>query len=117
MRFFGATATNLSHAANTGTLHQFRITVPDILPGGAFFVGIHNSKLEENVYSFLDDTAATVRGVLIQFGMTLSFIRNTSNISQSILPHSVDAGDILKVGYRSDTSAVYIYNERKAMCS
>ncbi|MCB1711359.1 MAG: hypothetical protein KDH96_02405 [Candidatus Riesia sp.] len=108
---FGATATNLSHVANAGTLHQFRVTVPDISAGGVFFVGIHNSKLVEDVYSVLNDPAATVRGVSIQPSIALSFIRNTDNISYSILPHSVEAGDILKVGYRSDTSAVYIYNE------
>lgn len=107
---FGATATNLSHAANTGTLHEFRVTVPDILPGGQFFVGIHNSKLE-GVYSYLIDTTATVRGVNVQNSMTISYIKNVGNTLQSVLPHSVVAGDILKVGYRSDTSAVYIYNE------
>lgn len=108
---FGATATNLSHTANTGTLHEFRVTVPNILSGGVFFVGIHNSKLKENVYSAINDTTATMRGVKVQPTMTHSVINNVGYPTYSILPHSVEAGDILKVCYRSDTSAVYIYNE------
>lgn len=34
---FGAKATNLSHTANAGTLHEFRVTVPDTSGGGLFF--------------------------------------------------------------------------------
>lgn len=64
---FGATATNLSHNGNTGTLREFRITVPDTSGGGHFFVSIHNSR-EENVFSTASDTTATVRGVVIQDG-------------------------------------------------
>lgn len=107
---FGATVTNLSHSANVGTLHEFRVTVPDTSGGGLFFVGIHNSRTE-GVSIILTDTTATVRGVVIQSGINVSFIRNADYLSQPILPHSVEAGDILKVGYRTDTSAVYIYNE------
>lgn len=110
---FGATATNLSHNSNTGTLRVFRITVPDTSGGGLFFVGIHNSR-EENVFSTTSDTTATVRGVIIDGGYVFSFIRNTDNASSTPLPYTVDAGDVLKVGYRSDTSAVYIYNETKS---
>lgn len=110
---FGATATNLSHNGNTGTLREFRITVPDTSGGGLFFVGIHNSR-EENVFSTTSDTTATVRGVIIDGGYVFSFIRNTDNASSTPLPYTVDAGDVLKVGYRSDTSAVYIYNETKS---
>ena len=52
-----------------------------------------------------------MRGVKVQRTMTHSVIKNVGYPTDSILPHSVEAGDILKVCYRSDTSAVYIYNE------
>lgn len=110
---FGATVTNLSHTANTGTLHYFRVTVPDTSGGGLFFVGIHNSGME-GVYSALSDTTATVRGVAIQAGNTFSFSRDADNVSNDPLPYPVEAGDVLKVGYRSDISAVYIYNETQS---
>ena len=110
---FGATATNLSRNENAGTLRGFRITVPDTSGGGYFFVGIHNSR-EEGVFNAIGDTTANVRGVAIQGGYVFSFIRNAENASSTPLPYTVDAGDVLKVGYRSDTSAVYIYNETKS---
>ena len=35
---FGATVTNLSHNENKGSLHEFRITVPDTSGGGLFLL-------------------------------------------------------------------------------
>jgi len=89
-------------------LHEFRITVPDT--SGVFFVLVHNSNGQDPSY-ILSDMTATMRGVRVQSGNTYSFIRNADNTPQSILPHSIETGDVLKVSYRSNTSAVYIYNE------
>lgn len=110
---FGATATNLSHSGNTGTLHEFRVTAPDTSGGGFFFVMVHDSS-EQNPYLAMNDSTATVRGVGIAIGNAVSLTRDAGGMLSEPLPYTIDAGDILKVGYRSDTSAVYIYNETQS---
>lgn len=110
---FGATATNLSHAENTGTLHEFRVTAPDTSGGGIFFVVVHDSS-EQNPFDAMNDTTATVRGVGVMSGSSVSLIRNSESFSSDPLANAINAGDVLKIGYRSDTSAVYVYNETQS---
>lgn len=103
---FTATIHNLSHSANTGTGHLFRVTVPDT-SSGVFGVFIHNSNLNFNPYA--PDLNATIRGFFSTSGSGMSITQNAA--ASSTYPVTVSTGDILRVVYRSDMSAVYIYNE------
>lgn len=107
---FGATATNLSHSANVGTWHKFRVTVPDTT-SGFFRIALHTSNQSEPSSVFADESASLC-GLMMGHGSSYSIsIYNHSTFGTYILDATINAGDVIRVEYRSDIYSVCFYNE------
>lgn len=107
---FGATATNLSHSANVGTWHKFRVTVPDTT-SGLFRIALHTSNQSEPSSVFADESASLC-GLMTGHGSSSSIsIYNHSTFGTYILAATINAGDVIRVEYRSDIYSVCFYNE------
>lgn len=107
---FGATATNLSHSANVGTWHKFRVTVPDTT-SGVFRIALHTSNQSEPSSVFADESASLC-GLMMAHGTSSSIsIDNHSTFGTYILAAIINAGDVIRVEYRSDIYSVRFYNE------
>lgn len=105
---FGATSQNLSKT-DVGTQMTFKVTWPDT-SAGFFMLGLHTSSLENALAASNDETASFV-GIGAAGGTVLALLRDGTTVSQDPAGISINAGDVVILGYRPAVSLLYISNE------